>query len=478
MIPKKIHPSLSSQIEKTPDDLATRFSGKLLLRGEIPLDEKHFQHLVNSGLFTSKPAMQRKRFTCQCQRCGNKKRSLLANIPCPTCEKTHAYCRKCIEMGRVTECEQLYYWTGPKVAWPRHENPCTWDGSLTTEQRQAAERIITAANRQEQELLVWAVAGAGKTEMLFPGITDALQRGKRICIATPRADVVRELLPRIKEAFSTVSVQGLFSGSKDSDGTAQIIISTTHQLLRYQSAFELVIIDEIDAFPFHGDTSLPYAANRAKKPGNTTIYLTATPRKNQRMLINRKKLPHVFVPIRFHRKPLPVPQFRMSFSLKKDLRNNLPPQAFIKWMEKRKNPERQLLLFVPTIALAENMREKLAELLVKEGMLTKTSVLVSVHAQDPDRENKVQLFREKKIPMLITTTILERGVTFPSVDVVVFDAGHVVFDEAALVQISGRAGRSPEDPTGEVIFFHDGKTEAMVEAVEAIVSMNKRGGFR
>src|SRR5699024_1169396 len=117
-------------------------------------------------------------------------------------------------------------------------------------------------------------------------------------------------------------------------------------------------------------------------------------------------------------KPLPVPQFRMSFSLKKDLRNNLPPQAFIKWMEKRKNPERQLLLFVPMIALAENMREKLAELLVKEGMLTKTSVLVSVHAQDPDRENKVQLFREKKIPMLITTTILERGVTFPSVDVV------------------------------------------------------------
>src|SRR5699024_12727260 len=104
MIPKEIHPSLSSQIEKTPDDLATRFSGKLLLRREIPLDEKHFQHLVDSGLLTSKPAMQRKRFTCQCQRCGNKKRSLLANIPCPSCEKTHAYCRKCIEMGRVTEC--------------------------------------------------------------------------------------------------------------------------------------------------------------------------------------------------------------------------------------------------------------------------------------------------------------------------------------------------------------------------------------
>src|SRR5690625_7203619 len=107
-------------------------------------------------------------------------------------------------------------------------------------------------------------------------------------------------------------------------------------------------------------------------------------------------------------------------------------------------------------------------------MLTKTDALVSVHAQDPDRENKVQLFREKKIPMLITTTILERGVTFPSVDVVVFDAGHVVFDEAALVQISGRAGRSPEDPTGEVIFFHDGKPEAKIG--RASCRERERGG--
>lgn len=478
MLPTDNIPSLPTQIETPLTELAVRFSGKLLLRREIPLDEKHFQQLLNSGFFTSKPAMIRKKFNCQCQRCGNQKRSLLANIPCPSCGKTHFYCRKCIEMGRVMECEQLYYWTGPEAVWVRYENPCTWDGSLTAEQRKAAERVIIAANRRDRELLIWAVAGAGKTEMLFPGITDALQQGRRICIATPRADVVRELLPRIRKAFSDVSVQGLFSGSRDTDGTAQIIISTTHQLLRYQSAFDLVIIDEIDAFPFHGDTSLPYAANRAKKIDGTTVYLTATPRKNQRIQINRKKLPHVFVPIRFHRNPLPVPQFHMCFSLKKDLKKYSPPQAFMRWLKRRKNPRRQLLLFVPTIVLAENLRGKLAALLVKESMLTEANKLVSVHAQDPDRENKVQLFREKQISILITTTILERGVTFPSVDVVVFDAAHAVFDEAALVQISGRAGRSPDDPTGEVVFFHDGKTEAMIEAVDAIISMNNRGGFR
>ncbi len=76
-----------------------------------------------------------------------------------------------------------------------------------------------------------------------------------------------------------------------------------------------------------------------------------------------------------------------------------------------------------------------------------------VHAEDSKREEKVELFRRKEIDILFTTTILERGVTFPAIDVAVLHAGHDVFDEAALVQIAGRAGRSPQDPTGEVLFF-------------------------
>jgi len=98
-------------------------------------------------------------------------------------------------------------------------------------------------------------------------------------------------------------------------------------------------------------------------------------------------------------------------------------------------------------------------------------------ASDPDREEKVRQFREQTIQVLLTTTIMERGVTFPSVDVVVLDAGHSVFDEAALVQIAGRAGRSPVDPIGDVLFLHDGKTAAMTAAIKSIQMMNRRGGF-
>ncbi|WP_244513418.1 DEAD/DEAH box helicase [Oceanobacillus limi] len=380
-------------------------------------------------------------------------------------------------MGRVMECTPLYFWSGESPNWPQHQRPCSWTGTLTEVQQHASYKIVQAVLTAQPELLVWAVCGAGKTEMLFAGITKALQLGKRICIATPRADVVRELLPRMKQAFSDITIQGLYGGAENKDGTAQLLIATTHQLLRFQEAFDVLIIDEIDAFPFHNDPSLLFASKRARKKLHTTIYLTATPRQEHRVQIDRNKLPHVFVPTRYHGHPLPIPTLSMCFSLRKDLKKKNPPARFVRWISKRGNPARQMLIFVPTIGLAEEMTPIIANLLLSFGIVTQQSEVTSVHSEDPNREAKIKSFRKKHLRVLLTTTILERGVTFPSVDVAVLDAGHTVFDEAALVQIAGRAGRSSDDPTGEVIFFHDGKTDAIVHAIRSIKQMNSRGGF-
>lgn len=74
--------------------------------------------------------------------------------------------------------------------------------------------------------------------------------------------------------------------------------------------------------------------------------------------------------------------------------------------------------------------------------------------------------------MLVTTTILERGVTVENVQVGVLGAEDDVFTESALVQISGRAGRSKDFANGDVRFFHFGKTMEMVAARKQIVRMN------
>ncbi|MRH41965.1 DNA/RNA helicase [Aquibacillus halophilus] len=456
----------------TDDTFSLRFSGKLLLQSEIPLEPSTFTHLVSINYLTPVIAIEKTPWGHRCRRCGVHKKRMLAFMPCAKCGKTHLYCRNCIEMGRITSCEPLYYWTGPLPSWTKQVKACQWQGELSRYQQTASEQIVTTMKRGNDELLVWAVCGAGKTEMLFDGIGKSIEEGKRVCLATPRTDVVREILPRFRSAFPDTDISGLYGGSEDKDGTGQLVISTTHQLFRFAHAFDIVIIDEIDAFPFHSDPSLIFAANRAAKPDAARIYLTATPRQKQRQRVESKKLNAVFVPVRFHGHPLPVPTLQMDFQLKSSLKKYNPPKTFFTWYKNRSNPKRQLLIFVPTIKLAEEMVETLSFSL----NLTENNPIYHVHASDSNREERVQQFRDKEFSILITTTILERGVTFPSVDVVVIDAGHSVFDEAALVQIAGRAGRSPNDPTGEVIFFHEGKTNAIVQAVKSINLMNKRGG--
>ena len=93
-----------------------------------------------------------------------------------------------------------------------------------------------------------------------------------------------------------------------------------------------------------------------------------------------------------------------------------------------------------------------------------------------DRLEQVQAFRDGELTILVSTTILERGVTFPRVDVFVVEANHQLFTKSSLVQIGGRVGRSMDRPTGELIFFHDGLNLSINRAIKEIKQMNQEAG--
>lgn len=478
----RFFPTPSSSLSIAPDlystkeiqKLAKRFSGKLLLRQEIPLDEKTFQKLLSHGYFTAYPGIQQGFIIQRCLRCNNEDPQLLRPFPCASCKKEHVYCRKCIMMGRVSLCEKLYVWSGPSYPWPKLPNSCLWQGKLRPLQEAGAKKVLEAVRRKER-LLVWAVTGAGKTEILFPAIEKALEKGERICLASPRVDVVRELFPRFKSAFPNVEIEALYGGSEHLGGTSQIIIATTHQLLRFRSAFDLMIVDEIDAFPYHCDPMLPFVTERARKQRSAVIYLTATPRDSFKREIIQKRLPYCFIPLRYHGYPLPVPRLIADTRLNHSISSFVLSRKVIHWLTHRIQPRRQLLLFVPTISIAEGIVEAFASCLYKEKLIEAKEEVTFVHAEDIHREEKIEAFRRQHLYALVTTTILERGVTFPSVDVAVLQADHDIFDRSALVQIAGRAGRNRRDPKGEVVFFYQVKTEAIVGAVDEIKQMNRQG---
>ncbi len=105
-------------------------------------------------------------------------------------------------MGRVSECAKLYRWTGPGIQYTIPDNVMRWMGTFSAGQQNASDCVVEAVNGKD-EFLVWAVCGAGKTEVLFPAIEVRLLAGKRICLAaTPRTDVVLELSCKVKKSFS------------------------------------------------------------------------------------------------------------------------------------------------------------------------------------------------------------------------------------------------------------------------------------
>lgn len=445
--------------------LRSHLSGKLLLLDEIPFPlELLYEHYLN-GYLAFEMAIDNEKEDYKCRRCGNKKKSRFASFLCYRCKSDCTYCRKCIVMGRVSQCTPLVRWCGPISHWSNAHGVLKWDGILSHPQQKASDSLVERIGTHD-ELLIWAVCGAGKTEVLFKGLEKALMAGQRICLATPRTDVVLELLPRLRSVFPSVTLAGLYGGSDQKLEDAQFILSTTHQLFRYCDAFDTIIVDEVDAFPYSMDETLEFAVHQAKKSDALIVYLSATPSKRMKKNAREGKLNHVKIPLRYHGFQLPVPQFVWCGNWKKRLKKGALPRNVMDWVAIQIKHKRQGFLFVPSVT---SLKQILAIL------ETHFPGVDGVHAEDPDRKEKVLKFRSGETRILVTTTILERGVTVPFVDVAVLGAEEDIFTESALVQIAGRAGRSKKDPAGDVLFFHYGKSNAMRDSKIHIVQMNKEG---
>nr|WP_225312542.1 helicase-related protein [Aneurinibacillus sp. XH2] len=126
----------------------------------------------------------------------------------------------------------------------------------------------------------------------------------------------------------------------------------------------------------------------------------------------------------------------------------------------------QLFIFISKIKWVEPLVKLLREAFPN-------IVIEGTSSMDPFRAEKVILFRQSKIRMLVTTTILERGVTVPRTDVFILNADAELFDEASLVQMAGRAGRSKDDPDGRVFFAAEDRTRSQIGAIRQIKQMNR-----
>ncbi len=458
------------------------FQGKLLLLDEILnyMEQQHDRRILSkemvSSIIQTGYLLQEIQITSGvtypqdslvCHRCGSTDRVVIQD--CSICGESCATCEACIEMGRSKTCTPLLHVipnqqstqgisNSPLIRTSYHLTPFQQDIA------QAAKRFITDKNKQK--LLIWAVTGAGKTEMIFPTIFHSLELGYRILLASPRKDVIKELTPRFKKAFINVPIVSLYGGSEEKWETGAIYLATTHQVMRFYHFFDLVIIDEMDAYPYHNNRLLQHAVNRALKDDGKMIYMTATPSKEWMHRVKRREIDSAVLPIRYHGNPIPVPRIKIM-PKKAKLLNQATPFFFIdQFASKVRNKESQAFIFVSSI-------KEIFPWVKQWGKWFSGDSVEGIYANDPNRDRKIERFRNKEIQFLMTTTIMERGVTIENVHVLVLGADARIFDEATLVQITGRVGRTVEFPHGSVCFLAERLTKDMVKAKKHIVRMNR-----
>lgn len=393
----------------------------------------------------------------QCQRCHS---NHVIAAPCNLCEQMCLYCVSCVSLGKVCACCDIVTLVNKEHS-KRLVNYC-WQGTLSSQQQEGSNRLLQAIKARET-ILLSAVTGAGKTEMMFASIVYALEQGYRIAICTPRVDVLLELTPRIQNVLPDEDIMVLYGGQTELYRYTQLVLATTHQLLKFTKAFDVIVLDEVDAFPFQENAMLEYGLKRALAPLGSIVYMTATPTPQQKVAIKKGRLPVFELPARYHKHALVVPVCLFVGDWKKDILLKRERWWF-KQLLRVIESGRRFLLFCPQI----DVMFPLERWLINNGITHFTSV----YAQDDKRIEKVNDMRKGRYQFLLTTTILERGVTFENIDVIVLGAEHHHFTQAALVQIAGRVGRVVDFPTGNVWFWHNGKTCHMKRAICFIKQMN------
>lgn len=358
------------------------------------------------------------------------------------------YCRKCVAMSRLDVGESVR---------PVSLSHRVWKGSpvlkyeLTDAQKRVSKQALSYL-KQGKDVFVYAATGAGKTEITFESICWYLSLGKKVGFAISRRQVVLEIAQRLRIAFPSLSVVEVCQGfTKVWD--ADLIVCTTHQLYRYPYGFDLLILDELDAFPYVNDPLLQSLSSQACK--GQRLLLSATPDEKSMEDIDSHRMEMVTLFERPHKHPLCVPEvIRLPLCLQWIV--------LIRLILKLKKEQKQVLLFVPT-------KKECVWVTFILRCLTSVSY---IHSSVKDKDFVMERFKDQKFQVLVSTTLLERGITVPSVQVIVFRGEHIVFTTASLIQIFGRVGRSFQDPDGEGYCLCRFESGGIKECVRQIRWMN------
>jgi competence protein ComFA len=324
-----------------------------------------------------------------------------------------------------------------------------------SDQQLKGQSFIQACYANNKDGFLHAVCGAGKTEMTLETIRQLLNRGQSLAFVIPRVQVIKQVIKRFRAYFKHTNICGLYQG-QIMDESADIYVSTPQQLIGFYQEFDMIILDEADAFPFYQNQYLYRLVEKALKPKGIKIYISATLPKDYQEMIDTKALDYCLIPERFHGHDLIIPEFKKyTYLYSNDILDAI--QSYT-------TNQKRLLLYFPSIHLMTRYYYFLSQKGLDCQMVSSKTKFSHTIIRD---------FSKHIFSILLTTTILERGVTFPNCDVFVLETDHPVFDRDTLIQIAGRVGRDRVFYQGLLVFYSRFLTKAMKASKAELINFNR-----
>ena len=321
------------------------------------------------------------------------------------------------------------------------------DFELSSAQKTISRQLVENYQHHRHSLVL-AVCGSGKTEIVFELIQYALQKGDRVCFCIPRKELVKELYQRIQEAFLQVDI-GVVYGGYMKNIEAQLMICTMHQLYRFeQSGFDLMIADEVDAFPFYGNEVLQELFMRCCNGQYVKLSATFVREdiKDEELLIMNR---------RYHGYDLPVPQMILC--------PGCLQHFVLKWLLFRL--KKKAIVFVPLIEDVDRV--------VKQIQSHTSFKVKGVSSQHSHNQETLKELKDGQLDVIVSTSLLERGITIEDVQVIIYHGEHALFDRRTLIQMAGRVGRKISHPQGHVYILSSEHTSSIRQCIHTLKKLNK-----
>lgn len=377
----------------------------------------------------------------ECKRCNN------SDISYFYLGSKGYYCRKCIGFKRILFKEDIAPFDYV-INSDNSDYKFTYE--LTKYQKKASEETHNYL-KTGNNVLLKCITGAGKTDIVVQSIASYLKEGLKVCYAIPRKEVVIELSKRFKQVFNKCNVCSVYGGHHE-NLSGDLIICTTHQLFRYHKTFDLLILDEVDAFPLSGNETLMNIALNSCKG----LYIFSTATINDFLIDYLKKIPYkeVNLFVRPNLKPMYVPKTIYGF-------NPVNILVLIYLLKKETN---QGIIFVSS--------KKMARILY--AVLKAFFNICYVYSDYEERDINILKFRNNQYQFIISTTILERGISISNISVYIYYDRKDAFDTSSLIQIVGRVRRGINSTKGDAYIISTVHSKAIRNCIKDIKESNKK----